>query len=133
MFFAIITKNLNWTNGLDGNIDFAEIVVEREWSIIKQITNILIWVSLFHTFSFYGGSLKNQILRGKTQYIGGTAWKWGGGGGLGQFSVLKGKLAKKEEAGCFWRGGTQMHTISCPYVKTILSWIVNKLELTISL
>ena len=50
MFFAIITKNLNWTNRLDGNIDFAETVVEREWSIIKQITNILMSVFVSHFF-----------------------------------------------------------------------------------
>ena len=103
MFFAIITKNLNWTNGLDGNIDFAEIVVEREWSIIKQITNILIWVSLFHTFSFYGGSLKNQILRGKTQYIGGTAWKWGAGGAWTVLGVKR-EIGKKRGGRVFLKG-----------------------------
>lgn len=61
MFFAIITKNLNWTNGLDGNIDFAEIVVEREWSIIKQITNILMSVFVSHLFILWRFTEKSNF------------------------------------------------------------------------
>ena len=61
MFFAIITKNLNWTNGLDGNIDFAEIVVEREWSIIKQKTNILMSVFVSHLFILWRFTEKSNF------------------------------------------------------------------------
>ena len=68
MFFSVITKNLN-RKTLTKNL-----VTIKRWDEVKD-----------EKFKYYEGSLKNPNFRErvtKNQYIGGIAFKRGGGGGL---------------------------------------------------
>ena len=81
MFFSVITKNLN-----------LEILT-------KNLVTFKRWDGVKYEKLNYGSSLKNPSLkaRAKKNNISRVNYLKKGGGGLGQFPDLRGKLAKKRE------------------------------------